>query len=354
MSRLSPGRPVKEREQTVATELASRTEVRITALRSLWPALIWLMIAGLAKGQEPAAGIMLEPERIHLGTVKSGQLFDRRIKIVNRSRHQIDIDDVKASCGCVHARLTATSLAPGAESTLEVRINTLTNSPGLQAWRVVLSGRSPAGPLSAELMILAEVKQELTLTPTALTLYLGDRPAHARLTLTDQRPRPLQVNSAAATIPQVQVTPVASASGSAVFEITIVPDLPPGRHEAQIILTTNDAIYPSLLVPVSIIKRSHQRWWTSPSELRFDANTGWQRRLTVQDRQGENVVVHKVDATIPGVTGRVLSQKGSSVTLEVTARATGVPQLGELVLYVADTNQPIRIPVRVLADERRR
>jgi hypothetical protein len=152
----------------------------------------------------------------------------------------------------------------------------------------------------------------------------------------------------------VQVTPVASASGSADFEITIVPELPPGRHEAQIILSTDDAEYPSLLVPVSVIKRAHQRWWTSPSELLFDANTGWQRRLTVQDRQGEKLVVLKVDATIPGVTGRVVAQKEAAVTLEVTAQVGAVPQSGDLLLYVTGTNQPVRIPVRILADERRR
>lgn len=355
MSRLFPGRFAKVSEMTLGCAFINQVRLGLAASTSLLVVVAWSLLSGRpAAGQQPAAGVLLEPERIHLGAVKSGQLFDRRVQVLNRSKHRIDIDDIKASCGCVHARLAEASLAPGAATTLEVRINTLTNAPGPQAWRVTLNGRSAGGMFSADLPILAEVQQELTLTPSALTLYLGDRPAQTRLTLTDQRPRPLQVVYTAATIPQVQVVPVASASGSAVFEVNVVPELAPGRHEAQIILTTNDAEYPSILVPVSIIKRSHQRWWTSPSELHFDANTGWQRRLTVQDRQGTKVVVHKIDATLPGLTGRVLSQKEAAITLEVTAQASAVPQSGELLLYVAGTNQPIRIPVRILADQRRR
>jgi len=311
-----------------------------------------LLGSALGLVPQPPAPLLLEPAQINLGPVKSGQIFERRVQVLNRSPHPIDIHEIRTSCGCLQPRLHPRRLEPGAAATLDLRINSLTNAPGPQAWRAVLRGASAAGPVEAELTVLAEVLQELTLTPASLTLYLGERPVQTQLRLTDHRSRPLKVRGVSSSIPQITLDLEATTVQPIMINVTITPSLPVGRHDAQIEITTDDPEYPTLLVPVTINKRASQRWLTTPVELRFDASTGRQRRLTVRDSRGQPVSLGRIEATIPGVTAQVQPPTAAAATVLVTITPMATLREGELLLYVEGETAPLRVPIRVAPDER--
>ena len=173
-----------------------------------------------------------------------------------------------------------------------------------------------------------------------------------RLTLTDQRVRPLTVRSATGSIPQVAVAVDSVNTMPMTFNITITPSLPVGRHEAHLAINTDDPEYPTLLVPVTIIKRASQRWLTSPVDLRFDAVTGRHRRLTVRDGQGQGVAISHIAATIPGVTAQVQGRTSTAATVLVTVAPSATLLEGELLLHLEGETSPLRIPIRVAPDER--
>ena len=72
---------------------------------------------------EPLPLLHIQPEVMDMGTVKEGEEARGRLFIRNNSDSVITITDVQTSCGCTVAEPKSKILAPGAFTTLEVKID---------------------------------------------------------------------------------------------------------------------------------------------------------------------------------------------------------------------------------------
>mgnify|MGYP001197185628 CR=1 FL=1 len=309
--------------------------------------LAWFL--ALAPATWAGGGLVLDPDVVDLGTVKAGQLFVRQVRVSNHLPVPVAITDVSGSCGCLRMEVEPSRIAPKGTAILHLHVNTLTNAPGPQAWRVTITGTSDQGSVSTTCFVRAEVIQEITLVPTSVTMSLGERPAQTTLTLTDQRARPLAVRSVSTSSPNVRVAPRPGAPGAPwTADVTVSADFKPGRHEEYISIGTDDRDYPVLIVPLTINKRAQQRWLVAPVQVHFDAGSGPRKLVTLRDGQGGTVSVPQVESPPPAVTVAVQRQGGASCTLAVVVGETAAAIEGEIVVHIAGIPEPARIPIRVL------
>src|SRR5262245_49621923 len=87
------------------------------------------------------AELRFDPPQLDLGTVKSGQVFLHKVKVVNAGARPVTVNEIKGSCGCLRLALEPATLTPGQEGLLSLTVNTLSSNPGPQVWRVTLRGQ---------------------------------------------------------------------------------------------------------------------------------------------------------------------------------------------------------------------
>jgi hypothetical protein len=86
------------------------------------------------------------PETQHdFGQVKEGDKVDYTFKFVNNGSSNLIIKDVKTSCGCTAALLSADNLNPGQEGTIRVELNTA-NRSGKMSRTVTIQSNDPNEP----------------------------------------------------------------------------------------------------------------------------------------------------------------------------------------------------------------
>jgi hypothetical protein len=172
--------------------------------------------------------------------------------------------------------------------------------------------------------LTANVVTEVTVTPAALTVYADGDVAH-EVFVTDLRPRPFKVAAVRTSSPKLRTRLLGDYRdpfGHQVRKIRleVAADFPEGRHDEILDIYTDDAAYHELKVPVTVIKRSHQRLAVLPAQVSVTAAPGQEvpsRLLRVQDSQGQDVVIAGVTADHPAVVCQWARGPGPAATVKV-------------------------------------
>src|SRR5262249_40528726 len=150
-------------------------------------------------------------------------------------------------------------LAPGASAELEMRINTLGQPAGPNAWSVRVAFADDSGSAGErEFRLTARLVRELTVEPAMLVLVLGDKKLTRDLTLTDRRARPLELTAVKTTSERLR----AELAGpwrrdGDVWVRTVRVEVSGGeRCDADVVLYADDPEYRELRVPVRVSRRS--------------------------------------------------------------------------------------------------
>src|SRR5205807_6597107 len=147
-----------------------------------------------------------------------------------------EVTDVHSSCGCLRPRLEKRTYQPGEQGEMILEVNTLPLAPGRQSWRTRVSYRDSISAAELELSVVGEVRTEVLVQPTALTL-----PAEIgmhEITVTDFRDKPLTVTGADAG------SRLAARVGAArtdeqgrrlqTVRLEVPADCPEGRHDLAV------------------------------------------------------------------------------------------------------------------------
>lgn len=295
-----------------------------------------------------SADVTFDPPWIDLGEVRAGQVFHRQIKVTNTGPTAVQVREFKSSCGCMKPRLEPERLEPGQSGQLTLHVNTISAPPGEQGWRIRLSLTDGK---EAEFILRGNVLQELTVTPASLTLY-GDKPSSHTITFAARNPRqhPLQLKLLTATTTSSLLA--ATIATPETVQLNVKEGFPEGRHEEEVILTTNHPAYPLLHFPVKIVKRSRQRFTAMPSTVEFYFSSGeppLSYKVTIRDQKGEPLAIERLETSHPDLKAEVTATQGSSATLQVSltvqALARG-PFTGHVIVIFRGTAERLTIPVR--------
>ncbi len=244
------------------------------------------------------------------------------------------------------------TLQPGQVGTLLLQINTLSNTPGPQGWRVTLV--QPEG--GAELMVRAELTQEIVISPASVVLYGGRRTTQHVFQIVDRRGKPLRVLKAEGSSPLMALGPPPTLAGTPAqgeIKLSIKEGFLDGRHEERVTLTTDDPEYPKLVIPVTVIRKPSARFAATPTVLQFSREGSEpkpNKLVTIRDAKGEALKIERIEADHPAVAAELVKQEVGFATLKVTldrSKAKETPPLARVWIQIAGQATPLSVPVQI-------
>jgi hypothetical protein len=269
------------------------------------------------------AGLECPAPTAQVGEVRAGTPLAHVFRLVNVGPHPVEITDVHPGCGCLVPRLGRRQVGPGEEADLRVEVNTLTQAAGPHAWSVRVSYQEDGRPGEMDLVLGGRVVSEIAVEPPALLLFTDASLAH-ELAVRDSRPRPLSVTAVESSSPHLRARPGPVRTDSAGRRVQIVPveiaaDCPPGRHDEVLRLVTDDSAYPTLEVPVSIVKRPPGLVRASPDEVALTAPAGQAlpAHIVLLSAGEQEVAVERVQADDPAIECRWAPGPGPRATLRI-------------------------------------
>jgi hypothetical protein len=263
----------------------------------------------LALAAAPArADLTFADPTVDAGEVRSGAPLKQRFAFVNDGPGDVEITDLRASCGCVRPALAKTAYGPGARGELVLDVHTLSQPAGEHTWRLLVAYRAGGQAREAELVVRGRVVTEVTAQPAALAISTDGAAAHD-ITLTDLRARPLTVTAVHTSSPHLkgevkQTTTDGAGHRVVIVGLSVGADCPEGRHEETVALLTDDAEYRELTVPVTVVKRAKRQVTAAPAAVSLAAPRGQpvpSRVVLLRPAGDAAVVVERVEADDPAV-----------------------------------------------------
>lgn len=195
--------------------------------------------------------------------------LESRFSFRNDGTEPVRIGDIERSCGCMTPQLSQREIPPGEVGSIFVPIQTINQSPGPKEFLLTVNYTDPQ-PRQAQLRIKAVFPEKMVVVqPKALYLsQRSEKPIPFEVTISDFREDTLRVANVASTAEFLDARLRKSESGKIVqvgyddepqstatqakIDGTISGNIPPGRHHALIVATTDDEQFPSVTVPVLI------------------------------------------------------------------------------------------------------
>jgi len=250
-------------------------------------------------------------------------------------------------------KLARRDYQPGERGEVVVEVNTLSQPMGSHRWAFHLSYRSGDSVGETTIELTATLKQEVEIAPAALA-FRGEGPFSATVTIRDPRRKPkiLSVLPSAVTTSasfltiQEQIKPCS-------LEVRVTPDCPEGRHAETITIRTDDPDYPSIKIPVTIIREPKARVSASPARATLVA--GGSAIVQLRAADGTAVRVDTMEVGVPALSCRWAAGPGDRATVRIgldRAKWDGHPFTSEVRLRLsAPAGESIVIPVAVRAED---
>jgi hypothetical protein len=325
------------------------------------------ILAVLLFGSTPLAGpLVVNTPSVDRGEVSTGPPLIQVFELTHSGTSDtLTITGVEAGCGCLKPILSREVLRPGETIKLTATLNTLTQPPGPNAWKLVVRYRitsSTAGPSppavkpdsELELKVSARLVQVVSVTPPVLAISTTSAITQT-ITVTDRRETPLTVRSATSTNPHLIAT-VKPATGTTprtqTVDVTVTEAYPPGATDETLVLLTTDQTCPELRVPIRLTKRKPGSLTITPDapEVRF-AQSQEEASTLVQVRRpnGGNLRVERVESDHPALRGKWSAPAGPVATIRVIAdrqKAAGRGGRADLRVVMAEpAGEVIVLPV---------
>jgi hypothetical protein len=171
------------------------------------------------------------------------------------------------------------------------------------------------------------------------------------ITLVDRRPKPLAVVGIETTSShaKTRIAPaVIDNVGRSVFKIALhtAEDMPPGRHEEQLVIYTNDSLYREIRVPFVVIKEATRRIRAMPSEVTLNAP----RMVRLRDDQNQPIHIESLAADHPAISSQWAPGPENQATIKLALDSAQTPGSGGTASVRVQISSPVRemlvIPVR--------
>jgi hypothetical protein len=307
-------------------------------------------LLALAAGRARAE-LRCEPPAADLGVIRGGPAVQHRFELVNDGPTPIDIVDVERGCGCLESDLQKRTLKPGERAGLRVTVRTAGQPNGPRSWNLRIRYRAGDTAREELLVIAATIRNEVTIAPSILALYVQDA-LRQEVVVTDLRSPPLKVTGVNSTVPALRATVQPAVGGVTKVSLEVsAADLDGGRQDAILSLYTDDPLYNPLQLPVTITRGSRPAIAVTPPrvEARVSADQPVASVLVRLRPAGQQkVVIESADADDPAITCTWAVGPGAGATLKVqvdSRRLGGADVARSVQVRLADPPVVLTIPV---------
>jgi hypothetical protein len=256
----------------------------------------------------PPESLRFETPWHDAGEVKIGPSLTRRFAFVNAGTEPFTVTDLKSTCGCITPTIAKRTYQPGERGELTLEVNTLSQPAGPHRWTTTVGYRCGDRSATTTLELTARLIQEIEVTPAALAFHGG---GSAVVSVRDRRARPLALKGVHASLPFL----LASIENDASIRVAVTTDCPAGRHAATVTITTDDAEYREIKLPVTIVRESRQPLTATPARVTLVA--GASALVQLRDATGRAVQIESVEPSHPALTCRWAAGPGNFATLRI-------------------------------------
>jgi hypothetical protein len=285
------------------------------------------------------------------GVVEEGAVVPYRFTVANRGAADLEIKQVRPSCGCTITRWERV-IKPGEKSVVEASMNTM-YFHGAVAKHLAIISSDPDRP-QMELTITARVTPLVKIAPSTVALLaVDDRPVTQEFTLERNRGLPMKIVQVIPNAPylKTEVTPLPG-EGRYKLAVTATMETPFGRSTVPLVVRT-DLQKGGMLTLVLTVDRGIVTvppmvfYGLLPHQIKVPA------QATVMIERGSPAFhVKSVTADDPKLTPRLETVR-DGVEYRVTVTYAGGWEIGlkrqTLTILTDDPKQPeIKIPVQAV------
>ena len=313
-----------------------------------------LVPASSAWADDAGPRLVVDGPVFDFGSVDRGTPVEHVFRVKNPGGIMLRIEHVKSSCGCTVAAASG-DVSPGGEGQITVRLDTA-RLAGRTAKTVTVYTNDPTAPTMG-ITLTGQVVADIVVTPTPL--YLGKvrrgDVVRRELRIVPGRPGPApEVTRVQSGNPSIHAKLEAIPEGGQRIVVELARDVPLGRVNGQLVLTTTSATEPEITVPV--FGSVEGDVVALPSQITFGiAQAGEPRELFIRNQGARPLNVTQVK-----VRGDVASYELESIKAGVEYRLTlrlhdGLPvgRVEEAVEIFTDHPDEQRVVVPLYAIVRR-
>jgi uncharacterized cupredoxin-like copper-binding protein len=116
-----------------------------------------VMTPGTSLTSEKSPKIYFPETQFDFGKVKEGDVVSHTFKFINNGKADLNINDIKTSCGCTAALVSSKKIEPGKEGTIKVDLNTKSRE-GKMSRTITILSNDPEEP-NKVITIFADVNK---------------------------------------------------------------------------------------------------------------------------------------------------------------------------------------------------
>ncbi|MFQ5734140.1 MAG: DUF1573 domain-containing protein [Planctomycetaceae bacterium] len=217
-------------------------------------------------GSEPAVvraavdrpGLTFQQYMVDLGRVRATPIVGARFGFKNTGKHAVKIVAAKPSCGCLKPRIKKTEFAPGETGELILPVETPNQTPGPKEYRLTVRYTDPKPRETTLVFRVTLPEKQVLVEPRALVMYqLGTKSTTRLLAVIDLPKTGLKLTgvsckSKLATVKLDKTVTDEFGHNRHLVSVTVAGNVPPGRHNTTIVITTDNATYPRIRVPLML------------------------------------------------------------------------------------------------------
>jgi Protein of unknown function (DUF1573) len=318
---------------------------------------ILVVTAYFACPTPPPPELHVATPNIDLGVIRGGHKLTQCFELTNRGGEAIAILDVKRGCGCLATKIDQRNVPPGGKAVLIVELRTLGQADGPHTWGLEVQYRAGEETKTLALSVQGTVQSEITVQPAILGLHVTKQ-VQQEITLTDNRSTPLRVIAADARAPGLQLGSIER--NGKTTKILVTADgtkLAAGRHEGVLTITTDDADYGQLTIPVVVTKATESAVRCVPEKVELRLSPGATTASAVvrlRAAGAEAVRIAKLEPSDASLTCTWASGPGNDATAKIQAQAAafrGSSQAHVIVHFAAPAGEFVVIPVTLRRDD---
>lgn len=213
----------------------------------------------ISKAVAAAPELTAEKREINFGEVVQGGKVERTFSFRNRGDAELVISQVRSSCGCTAALLSADRIPPGGKGELRAAFDS-GNFRGGVSKTIFLHSNDPRHPVM-EFTLRGTVRPQIELTPEQVDLgtIAPGGSKDVKVTLVNRTKREIVLSPPRSTAPEIQVR---MASGplrpgeSRILTVKGVPGADRNGVSGYVLLNASGASVPELRLPVYGVVRS--------------------------------------------------------------------------------------------------
>jgi len=290
------------------------------------------------------------------GVLKPDQQANCKFDFKNTGDAELEIINVRSTCGCTAAMPDKKLLAPGETSSIQVRYQAGKGASEVEK-KVNIQTNDPDQPYIS-LTIKAKVVTDLEVKPNYLRFdnIDPDKPADLYVVLVTKDPENFKISNLATDQPFVVPTFEREEDNTLKLRVTFKPELMKISHRgylnATISATTNSESMPEIKVPVYI--KFFEEYTLIPPRIMIyglKEGEGSSREIIVKNNRGTPFTIEAVESSNQSVQVEIVKNGEAANLLKVTIAKDAPMGLCNSVVTVRAPRQELKVPVRARVGE---